>query len=126
MKDKHTVIQLRVIDKIKALTRTRKDIADKHDVSATTINRIMNKENVSGSLLRVLDKELDLVKIQTSDEPFMVGARVKITDNTSGHEYDIDEIVILMSYDEEYNSWICKGKDDTEWCIKEHEGFVVN
>lgn len=75
-------------------------------------------------ILKAYEKGKNLGVIGDVSKPFKEGARVKVTENTSGHEFDIDEIVTIVEFEPQYSQWNCIGKDGAMWYIGEHEGNV--
>jgi hypothetical protein len=103
------------------------DISDyiKKDPSELTNSEILvGYQNYSKALEMYIEKMNSSNDIQNVSKVFAPDARVKITENTSGHEFDIDEIVTIVDFEPEHSQWRCMGKDGSMWYIGEHEGNV--
>jgi len=74
------------------------------------------------------EAQRELFELLIGNKKFAVGSSVKITNCIYGHEFEIDEVVKIISYETENNqttSWLCMGNNGKEWYINEEEGVVV-
>lgn len=57
------------------------------------------------------------------DKQWRPGVKVKITACTSGHEFEIGDVVTIVEWEED--SWRCIDSKGKEWYVDTHEGELV-
>lgn len=80
-------------------------------------------EKVKSGELGVLTAHNNIMKVLGIG--FYIGAKVKITCCTHGHEYDKDEIVTVIEPSNGTNYWLCVNDKGVERYVWEHEGEVL-
>jgi ribosome maturation protein Sdo1 len=60
-----------------------------------------------------------------NNKVFEVGQRIKVESRISGHEFELNEIVIITDYDPTENAkWLCSnGKRN--WWLSEDEAIII-
>lgn len=85
------------------------------------INRLVTKASCYRTFLTELNLALNIGDVS---KPFIDGAEVQISDNTSGHGFATGEIVVVIDFEPNYSQWLCEGDSGKRWYINEHEGNV--
>ena len=82
------------------------------------VDKIQHSTNVEATAKEIME----LFDVELGD--WGIGKHVRITDNTSEHEFELGEVVRIIEPSEGGESWFCAGISG-RWHVSELEGVLV-
>ena len=90
------------------------------------INKLIEKIENDSIQFYDFAEVLDMLKdLLVSNKEFSIGKMIKVKSCIYGHEFELNDIVIITAYDSAANAkWLCSnGK--TKWWISEDEAIFI-